>query len=285
MIMNLLLKMFVLVHGLGAASGLVYEHKQLYLVSDDQAIVYHYDFKNHRQNEINLLPQSTSKTMDKKDKFDFESVVLYENKLYCLGSGSKANRNALWIVDLASKHAEMFDLSSIYLDLRTRFAIAEKDFNIEGFIYHDGYTYLLNRGNGNNQRNAIFKFKGLPQDTNLSQVTFIEVSLPLVDGHQTTFSDGIIVDNQIIFTATIEVESDIQHDGLVKESIIGAIDLASYALKNYQVIASNQKIEGITLRKKSNNYYNFLLCEDNDDGSDAAKVFELKISKDLTHIK
>ena len=161
----------------------------------------------------------------------------------------------------------------------------EEDFNIEGFIFYNGETYLFNRGNGKNKLNGIIRFKGLPHIANLGTIEWIKMDLPLVNGHQTTFSDAILVENQIIYTATVEEDSSVEADGTVKESIIGAIDLASFTLKNHQVIATNQKIEGITLRKKTLSSYYFLVCEDNDDDSNEAKIYELKVAKDLSRLK
>lgn len=285
MILNLFLKLFVIIQGLGAASGLVYDNKDLYVISDDQAYVYHYDLKSKKQNAIELNTLIPANQIIKKNKPDFESIVLYDQKLYCLASGSKPSRNDMLVVNLQNKESERFDLSNLYNHLRGQFMVDEKDFNIEGFIYHNGYSYLFNRGNGNNKRNAIFKFKGLPHDADLSSVAFIEINLPVLNNHQTTFSDAIIVDDQIIYTATIEAKSDVVNDGEVKESIIGSIDLQTFNSGNYSIIANNQKIEGLTLKKKSKNYYYFLLCEDNDDDSKSSKIYEMRISKDLKLIK
>lgn len=285
MLQSVLLKIFILVQGLGAASGLVYHKKQIYMISDDQAYVYQYDTKKDKQHKIELNTTISAKEITKKNKLDFESIVLINHKLYCLGSGSKANRNEMLIYDIKKKTSERYDLTSLYQIIRSSFHIDEKDFNIEGVAYANGNTYLFNRGNGPKQTNGIIVIKGLPNDYDDKNLKFIPIQLPIINGQQTTFSDALIVDNQIIYTATIEAESTIQQDGEVKESIIGAIDLRSFALKKYKVIAKNQKIEGITLMKKTSKYYHFLLCEDNDDDSAASKVYELEISKDLADIK
>lgn len=285
MLQSLLLKIFILVQGLGAASGLVYHKNQIYLVSDDQAYIYQYDIKKEKQHKIELNTSVPAKEITKKNKLDFESIILINQKLYCLGSGSKANRNDMLVYDVKKKSSKRYDLTCLYQMIRSTFHIDEKDFNIEGIAYNNGYTYLFNRGNGPQKKNGIICIKGVPNNFDEKNIEFIPIALPILNGHQTTFSDALIVDNQIIYTATIEAESTVQQDGEVKESIIGALDIETFALKNYKIIAKNQKIEGITLKKKTSKNYHFLLCEDNDDDSDASKIYELKISKDLAEIK
>ena len=289
MLQSFILKLFILINGLGASSGIVYDKKQVYVVSDDKGYVYHFDLKQNKQQEIELATAFPAKEITKKTKPDFESLIIHQNNLYALGSGSKENRNDLLILNLETKQSKRVDISNVYSSLRKKFNIDEKDFNIEGFAFHEGYTYLFNRGNGKNKLNAIFKFKDLPHEANLSLVTFSKIDLPIINGNLTTFSDAIIIDNQIIFTATIEDKSTVQNDGEIKESIIGTIDLDSYNsynvnVKKYLVIAENKKIEGITLRKSTGKYYHFLLCEDNDDDSKEAKIYNLKVSKDFQRL-
>lgn len=286
MLQSFILKLFILINGFGASSGIIYDNKQIYVVSDDKGYVYNYDLKRKKQQQFELNTQIPAQDITRKDKPDLESIIIHQNTLYALGSGSKENRNDLYIYNLITKESKRVDISGVYSAIQKRFKIDKKDFNIEGFAYHQGYTYLFNRGNGKNKVNAIFKFQGLPHQANLSIITSSIIDLPLINGNQTTFSDAIIVDNQIIFTATIEANSTVQKDGEVKESIIGLIDLDSYKtynvnVKKYLVIAENKKIEGIALRKTTSNYYHFVICEDNDDDSKEAKIYKLKVSKDF----
>ena len=275
-----------MVQGLGAASGIQYYKKQLYLISDDQVYLYQYDFKKEQQQKIKLEATiQNSEVFSKKDKLDFEAIMLVDNQLYCIGSGSKENRTKMIVYDIKKQTSNSYDLSKLFQYIRDNYNIDKKDFNIEGIAHYRGYTYMFNRGNGLNKLNLIFKFKGLPTNYDPNSIEKHQINLPIINGNQTTFSDALIVDNQIIYTATIEAESTVYKDGEVKESIVGAINLETFALKNHQIIATNQKIEGITMKKKTSKYYEFLFCEDNDDNSEASKIYELKFSKDLTELR
>lgn len=286
MLQALWLKILIVIQGLGAASGIIFYKNQIFTISDDKTSIFQYNLKTRNQEIIPLNTSVFGEKITKNNKLDFESIVLINDELLCLGSGSKANRNEMTSYNLKTKVSTSYDLTELYQKIRTRFSIEPSDFNIEGFAYHNGETYLFNRGNGKNRINAIFRFKGLPHLLKSDGFWIKSIDLPIINGNQTTFSDAIIVDNQIIYTATIEVDSSVQADGSIKESIIGAIDLPTFTLKNYQIIATNQKIEGITLRKKSLRFYHFLLCEDNDnEETELSKIYELKISKDLSVIE
>ena len=282
---GLLLKLFILVNGLGAASGLVYHKNQVYVVADDLPYIYSYNLKNSQQRQYALKTIIPINEMKRSDKLDVESLVYHKNKIYGLGSGSKSNRNEFHVLDLKSKETLRYDLTKLYQEVRTRLEIDEKDFNIEGFQYHKGKSYLFNRGNGKNNLNAIITFEGLPHESDLNELKLIQIKLPEINGYLTTFSDAIILKNKIYYTATIEAESTVQKDGEVKESILGLIDLKTFKVESYQIIAQNQKIEGLTLYKKSCKDLTFLFSEDNDDDSKESKIYQLKVSKDLKEIK
>ena len=286
MFQNLILKILVTLHGLGAASGIVAVDNQIYVVADDRAYLYQYNQENKTQNSYAFDTKIPILEMTRKDKLDFEALTYANGNLLALGSGSKENRNQLHQFNLKDQSVSRYDISDTYETLRNQFAIDVKDFNIEGFIYHQKKSYLFNRGNGKNKRNGIFIFEGLPHDTKLSKAVFVPIQLPTIKNELTTFSDAIIVKNKIIFTATIEVESTIQKDGEVRESIIGIMNRKTFAIEKYHVISENQKIEGITLLDQSKEGFTFLLCEDNDDATlDQSNIYELKMSKDFDLIK
>lgn len=284
MFQSFVLHLFILINGLGASSGIVYHKDQVFVVSDDLPYLFQYNINDKTQKKSNFNTLLPIEAMTKKNKLDFESLALLHNQLLALGSGSKENRNQLHSYNLETKSFARYDISDKYEKLRSTFDIDKKDFNIEGFAFKKGKTYLFNRGNGKNKINGIFIFEGLPHDTKLANSKFIPIQLPVINNELTTFSDAIIVNNKIIFTATIEAASTTQKDGEVKESIIGMINMKTFQVENYHIIAQNQKIEGITLKNKTSNGFIFLVCEDNDDDSDQAKIYELKVSKDFKQI-
>ncbi|WP_322969798.1 DUF6929 family protein [Faecalibacter sp. LW9] len=282
----LLLKILFTLQGLGAASGIVVVDQKVYVVADDRAFLYQYDQKTGMQQNFPFDTAIPIDQMNRKDKLDLESLVHIKGSLYALGSGSKDNRNELHHFDLKQQTMTRYSVAEVYKKLRKAFAIEAKDFNIEGFAYHKGKSYLFNRGNGKNKRNGIFIFEGLPHKTNLSQAVFIPIQLPTIKNELTTFSDAIIVKNKIIFTATIESESTVQKDGEVKESIVGVINRKTFAIEKYHIISEKQKIEGLALQSHSKKGYTFLLCEDNDDALlNHSKIYELKLTNDFDLIQ
>jgi len=280
----LILKLFILINGLGAASGIVYNKQNIYVVSDDLTYLFQYNLKTQQQSKYAFNTILQADKMTKKNKLDFESLTLAHGNLLALGSGSKENRNELHSFNLKTKEVARYNVSDTYNELKKRFNISNNDFNIEGFIYHKGKTYLFNRGNGKSNLNGVFIFEGLPHYTKLLKTEFVTIQLPRIKNNLTTFSDAIIVNNKIIFTATIETKSTVVKDGEVKESILGTINLKDFKVDNYHVIAESQKIEGITLLKKSSKGYVFLVCEDNDDDSTEANIYKINVSKDFKEI-
>lgn len=285
MLETILLKILFLLQGFGAASGLVYHHNNLYIIADDRPLIYQYNIPSKSQQQFALETAIPIADMKKKDKLDLESIIYHKNHIYALGSGSKENRNDFHVLNLKKNRTNRYDVSQLYQSLRNQFNISPKDFNIEGFAFSKGKTYLFNRGNGENKLNGIFIFGGKPNHASLKKVTFVPVHLPLINGNQTTFSDAIILNDKIVFTATIEDKSSVQKDGEVKESIIGRINMNDFKVEKYHVIAQNRKIEGLTLFQVTTEDYIFLLCEDNDDDSNESKIFQLQISKDFDLLK
>ena len=281
MLQSILLQLLIIINGLGAASGIVYYNNNVYVVSDDLPLLFQYNLDTNTQNQIAFQSTLDLNQITKKNKLDFESLTLVKDQLYALGSGSKENRNEFHSYNLKTKETKKYDVGNVYAQLRSMFHVSEKDFNIEGFSFYKGKSYLFNRGNGKNQVNGIFIFNGLPHLSNLSSSKFVRIQLPTINNQQTTFSDAIIVKNKIIFTATIEVESDVYNDGEIKESIIGLMDLKTFHIEKFHIIAKNQKIEGITLKDFSKKNYHFLFCEDNDDHGNQAKIYELKLDKNF----
>ena len=281
MIEGILLKLFVIIQGLGAASGLVYRNSHIYVVADDMPYFYAYNINNRQQAKYELKTVVPISEMKRGDKLDLESLIYHKGKLIGLGSGSKYNRNEIHIVDFITKQTLRFDLSKTYHQIRNRLEIDEKDFNIEGFQYHKGKTYLFNRGNGKNNLNAIITFEGLPHESELNELKIIRIELPKINNHLATFSDAVIEKNKIYYTASIEAESTIEKDGEIKESILGVIDLKYFKVENFKIIANNQKIEGLTILKKTSKFLTFLVSEDNDDNSKESKIYQLTVTRDL----
>lgn len=278
---HFILKILIVINGLGAASGLVVDKRYVYTISDDNPHLFVYDKKKKEVEKINLNPEVKSEGSLKKDKPDFEAITKYKDHLYILGSGSKENRFDLISYNLKTKQVE----NKTYRDLFEKFLsvskLSKKDFNIEGIITDGHCTYFFNRGNGPAAANGIYRVGGALNDLKNKPIDYFPITLPKLNNEITTFSDAIMVDGKILFTATVESKSTTQFNGEIKGSIIGELDLAIMEVTRWQKISDDKKIEGLALYKESRKNYTLYLCEDNDDDSKNASIYIYKYQKEL----
>ncbi|MFV0178388.1 hypothetical protein OBK28_02230 [Empedobacter falsenii] len=278
---HFILKTLIVINGLGAASGLVVDKRYVYTISDDNPHLFVYDKKKKEVEKINLNPEVKSEGSHKKDKPDFEAITKYKDHLYTLGSGSKENRFDLISYNLKTNQVE----NKTYRDLFEKFLsvskLSKKDFNIEGIITDGHCTYFFNRGNGPAAANGIYRVGGALNDLKNKPIDYFPITLPKLNNEITTFSDAIMVDGKILFTATVESKSTTQFNGEIKGSIIGELDLAIMEVIRWQKISDDKKIEGLALYKESRKNYTLYLCEDNDDDSKNASIYIYKYQKEL----
>ena len=138
---------------------------------------------------------------------------------------------------------------------------------------------FLQRGNGQSGKNGIFKCcgKNLEDD---SEIEFTSYELPKIKGVSATFTDAVLVDNNLYFLAAAEDSKSTYEDGELLGSLIGCIDLHSMEIAFTQKISDSHKFEGITLYQKTHTKIEFLICEDNDTETLESDIF--KLSLDLT---
>jgi sensor domain CHASE-containing protein len=148
------------------------------------------------------------------------------------------------------------------------------DLNIEGSFFVNNKWYLWQRGNGENGRNGVFVYDKLNK-----HIDFHTIELPIINNFQTTFTDCILVDGKIYFLAAAENSSSTVDDGLIYGSLIGCMDLDSFAIIAFEKISDTQKFEGLTLFENTDLSYSFLLCEDNDVLSSGSNIYKITIDK------
>jgi hypothetical protein len=266
---NFQLSAFFQISGIGAASGLVFQENQLYIVSDNSSFLYHYLLETKELIKIPLT-QNPQENILKKEKFDFEALTQRGDKLYLFGSGSTENRNLRLCYNLKTHAISQRDLSKTYKKLIKKANISNNDFNIEGAFYHNQKWYLFQRGNGNNSRNGIF----IVDKTN-NLIHFFEIRLPEINTIQATFTDAILLGNKIYFLAAAENTDSTYNDGEILGSFMGSIDLETMALESTIKISETNKFEGLTLYSWSESEIIFLLCEDNDTESLETTIYKL----------
>lgn len=281
MLQHFILKIVLIVQGLGAASGIVSDGHLVYLISDDNTHLFITDKRTKQTTKVDLIPELSGEVMTKKNKPDFEALALEADFLYALGSGSKVNRDDFVVYHIPTQKFTRQSSSHLFQQMIELSGIPQKEFNIEGLASDGEKSYFLNRGNGASGINGLFIV-----DSPLHQVmkspgklSFVTVPLPEKGGFSMGFSDGIVVRNQLFFTATVEENTDVVADGKIGGSFFGRYDLTTFQLQELVQISDKQKIEGITLLSESADEFVFLLCEDNDDHATESKVYEVTIKK------
>lgn len=262
--------------GLGAASGLVFKDNSLFIISDNSSFLYEYQILENQLSKIVLL-ENSQENIPKKDKFDFESIVLTGNKIHLLGSGSTSKREKRIIYNLETKKVTEKELSKLYENLKQTTSISDEELNIEGVVFDNEKWLLFQRGNGTNSKNWIFKTNSLKKAT---QTEFIEIELPKIKQVATTFTDAVLVEDKIYFLATAENTTSTYDDGEIFGSIIGRMDSTTFEIEFTQKISDTHKFEGLTLYHKNETEIQFLICEDNDSDVLETNIYQLTLNNE-----
>jgi len=270
-----MLQVFATIKGINAASGLFLKGDLLYIIGDNSSFLYEYHLKDKRLNHFPLLGNpSPLENIPKADKPDFESVALYENSLYVLGSGSTPKRNRMIEYRLDTRAVILHDLTTLYAAMKSAHAIADEDLNIEGAIFTGSHWYLFNRGNGSGGKNGIFILKGADLSV-AKNADFIGVKLPKENKVFVSFTDAILYENKIYFIAAAEDTTSTYNDGKILGSYIGNLDLVTLKLKTFKKIAEHQKFEGLAFLGKKGAQLEFLICEDSDAETARAIIYKV----------
>jgi hypothetical protein len=264
--------------GLGSASGLVYHNNTIVAVGDNSSFLYEYNISTEKL-ERYPLQENAQENTPKKIKKDFEAITQFEDTIYVFGSGSTENRNTMVQVDAKTKKViATQDLSMLYASMQSFGEINPEDFNLEGAIYNGENWFLFNRSNGKKSKNAIFTISGKNLTDEFS-ILHNKFKLPKIKGVETSFTDAILVGDQIYFLATAEATDSTYHDGEVLGSIIGQIDVTKMKLKSHKIISKTNKLEGITLVEETPETISFLICEDNDTEILESNIYKITLKK------
>jgi len=262
--------------GISSASGLVFNHGLVYLISDNSTYLYQYHIDSERLDKFPLIENATD-NIQKKLKPDFEAIAFNDSYYFLFGSGSTENRNQMIQIDAKTKEVvKSFDLNFLYSSMQSFAEMKPDDFNIEGAIYNQETWYFFNRGNGKNTRNIVFTVTGSNLEDDF-RIMVNEYILPKIKGVRASFTDAIIIDDTIYFLATAEKTESTYDDGEVVGSLIGKMNSLNMKIEFTKKITNTQKFEGLTFYKRSENEIEFLLCEDNDTEALESGIYKLKI--------
>lgn len=263
---------FKKIKGISAASGLLFSKDVIFIISDNSSFLYQYVIDKEIVLKFPLV-KDAKENIVKKDKPDLEAITSFGNQLFLLGSGSTDKRNTMFTLDLTNDQLQTNDLSQLYTFLREIAKLESDELNIEGAICADKTMYLFQRGNGQNSKNGIF----IVPDSQERPIQYFPVTLPSLDGIETTFTDAILVDNHIYFLATAENTTSTYEDGEILGSILGKINFQTFELEDVILLSEHQKFEGLTLFEQKENTISFLLCEDTDKKETETIIYKLII--------
>lgn len=271
------LEVFAEIDGIGSASGLFLHEDLLYIIGDNSGYLNEYNIKTKKLRKIQILFDQTLDQLEnipKSLKPDFEILCQHGDKLCILGSGSTPKRNLMIEFDLKTQKVIQKDLTETYSLLKSISIIDDQNFNLEGATFTGNEWLLFNRGNGLDAKNGIFNIQGADL-TKTEQAGFNPFKLPNIDHVESSFTDAVLVKNEIFFIATAEDTKSTYADGEILGSFIGSINLQTLKLTFSNKISAKHKFEGITLLNQGEYSTTFLLCEDRDSEELKTVIYKL----------
>lgn len=268
--------LFYKIIGVGSASGLLYQHNTILIISDNSSYLYEYQIQNSLLNRFPLT-ENAQENIPKIDKLDFEAIAEYADSIYIFGSGSAKNRNTMIQLNAKTKAVvQIKELSNLYLNMQSLANIEPENFNIEGVIFNGHSWFFFHRGNGKYGKNLVFSIKSLTLNEECT-INANEYTLPKIKDVSTGFTDAILVEDKIYFLAAAEDSNSTYDDGEVLGSIIGSINLKNLQIEFTKQISDTNKFEGLALYKKSAEAIEFLLCEDKDSADMETAIYLLNL--------
>ena len=262
------------IQGVGAASGLIHDNGQLYIISDNSNYLYQYHIGRQTLQPTLVLNHKINEQVPKKQKADFEAITTIDKTLYLFGSGSSKKRETLVKYHPDVQTSEKINLHRVYQRLRRQFAIGKDDFNIEGALTTGGHLLLFNRGNGPSAKNGVFVL----EQSDFVPKSFHEVPLGRLNGVPLGFTDALLVDGKIYFIAAAEGVGSTYHDGEIQGTVFGYLNPETMQVEYTKTISTTHKFEGLALSKKEDDQTVFLLCEDPDDGGNYSVIYQLMLT-------
>lgn len=261
---------------LSAASALVCQGQNLWLLADDALVLQRYSLSGAWQAELTLLPGElpADGKLRKRLKADFEALLSLPGELLlALGSGSTKRRCRACLVE--ADNVRVIDLGPLYQALAGHF----QDLNIEGGVVYHQQLLLAQRGNGRGRENALVLLD-LPQvlrdlqDGQLSATALqriVPLPLPELDGVPLSLTDlSVTPSGALYFTATAEATDSSYLDGACVGSVLGQLD-AQLSIVELSRLAPVVKIEGLAFQADGRP----LLVADADDPTIASPLFTL----------
>ena len=265
---------------LSSASAVEVFDDRIYIAGDDINFIYLYSKHFFLIDRIKLFADADFEELNKPVKKDWEAMSVItapkrNPKLLLIGSGSKkVTRDYAILLNLSSRKINNLEHWPRFYNVIRQKLKPEEELNIEGLAQVQDHLVLLNRGNVNTgnaifitSANAAFQFTDVIHRIESAPLDIAETKAGFTGAYYLEETDTLF------YTAAAELTVNAYFDGKVLGSAIGYFSNVSRRLKDNmwvpdaQVAFNNElegKVESLTLLRKINNKYVFLVVTDND---------------------
>jgi hypothetical protein len=256
-----------------AASGLVHQSGFLYCVADDGLELLRTGVNGAMPHRLALSEAPQRSHIAKKEKPDFEALLLNAGEIIAFGSGSTALRCRAIAINPESLATRSIDLRPLYDALGVRI----HELNIEGAVVRNDEVILGQRGNGAKKENALVRLDRARFEQDLARnvitaeclKTITPLELGDFNGVPLSLTDlALGAGEQLIFTAAAEDTDNPYDDGVVAGSVVGVIDGSARQV----VSLPGVKLEGVCWIPSSE----LRLVADPDDPDARAPLYRLE---------
>lgn len=273
---KLILKPYMNLQSVHAASGLVKLKNFFYAIADDQLSLAIFSLdKKESIKFIKLLPGELPIDHDERKKLkpDWESLVCLSSEdeidtFLVLPSGSTLRRKTGVLVSLKGQDlvsTKTIDFSILYHHLRKYFS----DLNIEGAVIFDKSFKIFQRGNGASCQNAIIdlnlttlindvKNSGVISEE--SVVSIKNYDLGTIDSVPLSFTDACFCESRVFFLAAAESSASTYEDGEYKGAVLGCLDRSGQEVWRKELICPF-KPEGLSVEVAENQLNLFVVTD------------------------
>ncbi len=274
------LKKSILLKDISSGSAMEYINGNLFICGDDASFLFKTDTDGKILQKIKIYDWEKEARIPKPLKPDFEAMANVGDEILLFGSGSLAPRNVLVKVNIKTEAIKSFSLHEFYEELKYETQLKSDDFNIEGAAVYKDQLLLLNRGD-----NSIFTislnefFAFVENGEELLEIKNVKYHLPTIDGYVAGFSGACVLEDDLIFSASLEKTSDWINDGEILGSFIGLIHLCenSNEVVDCVRVTDSEKIEGLCVVQKKGKSIELKAICDNDNGASTLLEIEIRL--------
>ncbi len=265
---------------LSSASAVEVFDNKVYIAGDNINFIYLYSKRFFLIDRVKLFADADFEEQKKPVKKDWEAMSVITAagrypKLLLIGSGSKnVVRDYAILLNLSSRKINNVEHWPRFYNSVRKFLKPDEELNIEGLAQVKDHLVLLNRGNVNTG-NAIFITDVSAAFHYTDFIHRIESAPFDIAETKAGFTGAYYLEeiDTLFYTAAAELTSNAYYDGKVLGSAVGCFFNVSQRLKDNvwvpdkQIAFNNQlqgKVESLTLLRKIDNKYVFLVVTDND---------------------